>query len=56
MCDAFTETRKEDAAGKEGVALEKVIGAELKRQFRELFPCKGKFWKYMRCSVKTKEI
>ncbi|XP_072040127.1 polycystin-2-like protein 1 [Amphiura filiformis] len=42
ICDAFTKTRKDDATSKEGVALEKVIGAELKRQFRDLFPFKVK--------------
>ncbi|XP_072040128.1 uncharacterized protein [Amphiura filiformis] len=41
VCDAFTETQKEDAAAMDGVRLEKVIGSELKRQFRELFPCRG---------------
>ena len=41
ICDAFNEIRKEDAAAKEGVALEKVIGAELKRYFKEFFPFKG---------------
>ena len=41
VCDAFAETRKTDAAAKVGVRLEDVVGSELKRQFRELFPCRG---------------
>ena len=45
ICDAFTQTRKDDATSLDGIALEKVIGAELKRHFMELFPFKGNILK-----------
>ena len=41
ICDAFTQTRLDDATSQDGIALEKVIYAELKRHFKELFPFKG---------------